>query len=52
MKLKELSVFFPAYNEAVALKETVEKADKILTKIAEDYEILIIDDGSKDKPTG
>ncbi len=49
MKLKALSVFFPAYNEAVALKETVEKADKVLQKIAEDYEILIINDGSKDK---
>jgi glycosyltransferase involved in cell wall biosynthesis len=49
MKVKALSVFFPAYNEAVALKETVEKADKILPKIAETYEILIINDGSKDK---
>ena len=49
MKVKELSVFFPAYNEEVALKETIEKADKILKKIAEEYEILIINDGSKDK---
>jgi len=49
MKVKELSVFFPAYNEEVALRETIEKADKVLQKIAEEYEILIINDGSKDK---
>ena len=49
MKVKELSVFLPAYNEEVALKETIEKADKILQKIAGEYEILIINDGSKDK---
>lgn len=49
MKVKELSVFFPAYNEEVALRETIEKADKILRKITEKYEILIIDDGSRDE---
>jgi glycosyltransferase involved in cell wall biosynthesis len=49
MKVKELSVFFPAYNEEVALKETIEKADKILKKTAEEYEIIIVNDGSKDK---
>jgi glycosyltransferase involved in cell wall biosynthesis len=49
MKVKALSVFFPAYNEEVALRGTVEKADKILPKIAETYEILIINDGSKDR---
>ena len=49
MKVKELSVFFPAYNEEVALKNTVEKADKVLKKISEEYEIIIVNDGSKDK---
>lgn len=49
MKVKALSVFFPAYNEEVALKETIEKAEKILKKIAEKYEILIVNDGSRDK---
>ena len=49
MKVKELSVFFPAYNEEVALKETVEKANEVLKKIAEEYEITIVNDGSKDK---
>jgi glycosyltransferase involved in cell wall biosynthesis len=49
MKVKELSVFFPAYNEEVALRDTVEKAEKVLRRIAQDYEIIIVNDGSKDK---
>jgi len=48
-KLKELSVFFPAYNEEANLKETVEKAIPVLKKVADKYEVLIINDGSKDK---
>lgn len=50
MKLVDkISVFFPAYNEEVLLKPTVEKANKILEKIASEYEIIIVNDGSKDK---
>ena len=48
-KIPELSVFFPAYNEEANLQDTVEKAIHILSKIAEKYEVLIIDDGSTDK---
>lgn len=48
-KIPELSVFFPAYNEEANLQDTVEKAILILPKIAEKYEVLIIDDGSTDK---
>ena len=48
-KLKELSLFFPAYNEEGNLKNTVEKAIPVLKKVAEKYELIIIDDGSKDK---
>jgi len=47
-KLKELSVFFPAYNEEKNIEETVTKAKKILPKIAKKWEIIIINDGSKD----
>lgn len=49
MKIPELSVFFPAYNEEDNLKETVEKARVVLQKIAQNYEIIIVNDGSKDK---
>ncbi|MGI5826532.1 MAG: glycosyltransferase family 2 protein [Patescibacteria group bacterium] len=48
-KLKELSLFFPAYNEEANLKETVDKAIPHLQEVAQKYEILIVDDGSKDK---
>jgi len=48
-KLKELSLFFPAYNEEANITDTVEKAIPVLKKVADKYEILIIDDGSKDK---
>lgn len=48
-KLKELSLFFPAYNEEANLENTVEKAIPVLKKVAEKYELLIINDGSKDK---
>ena len=50
MKLiKEISVFFPTYNEEENIEKTIFSANKILNKIAKRYEILIIDDGSKDK---
>lgn len=48
-KFSELSLFFPVYNEENRLKETVEKAIPVLKKVAEKYEIIIINDGSKDK---
>ncbi len=44
-----LSVFFPAYNEEKNIKNTVDKAVKVLNKVAQKWEILIIDDGSSDR---
>ncbi|KKQ74243.1 MAG: Glycosyltransferase [Candidatus Woesebacteria bacterium GW2011_GWB1_38_5b] len=44
-----LSVFFPAYNEEANLESTVKKAQKVLEKIADRWEIIIVNDGSKDK---
>jgi glycosyltransferase involved in cell wall biosynthesis len=48
MKLAELSLFFPAYNEAENISTTVEKALAVLPKVADKWELLIINDGSKD----
>lgn len=48
-KLKELSLFFPAYNEEANLEETVEKSIPVLKEVAEKYELIIVNDGSKDK---
>lgn len=47
--ISELSVFFPAYNEEKNLENTVEKAIKVLKDIADIWEVIIINDGSKDK---
>jgi glycosyltransferase involved in cell wall biosynthesis len=45
----ELSLFLPAYNEEGNTKKTVLSAKKILEKTAKKWEIIIINDGSKDK---
>ena len=48
-KLKELSVFFPAYNEQDNIAATVTKAAAILPQVAQKWEILVVNDGSKDE---
>ena len=48
-KVPAISLFFPAYNEEKNIKKTVEKALAILPKVASDYEVIVVDDGSKDK---
>jgi glycosyltransferase involved in cell wall biosynthesis len=47
--IDKLSVFFPAYNEESNLENTVNKTIPILKNIAKKWEIIIINDGSKDK---
>lgn len=49
VKLSSLSIFMPAYNEEGNIAATVidaEKAAKLLTK---NYEIIVVNDGSRDK---
>lgn len=46
--INSLSVFFPAYNEEAHIKNTVLAAKKVLEKIADRWEITVVDDGSKD----
>lgn len=47
-KIRELSVFFPAYNEEANIEKTVKKAVGVLEKIAEKWEIIVVNDGSSD----
>lgn len=50
MKIDNLSVFFPAYNEEANIANTVKKASDILQKLSlKKYEIIIVNDGSKDR---
>ncbi len=46
---KFLSVFFPCFNEEGSIEQTVSKAIKVLERLSLNYEIIIVDDGSKDK---
>lgn len=48
-KVKELSIFFPFWNEEDNVVSVVEKAASVAEKIAEKWEIIMIDDGSSDK---
>lgn len=47
-KLSELSVFFPAYNEAGNIEETIKQAMMVLPTVAKKFEVIIVNDGSKD----
>lgn len=47
--IDKLSVFFPAYNEEANIEKTVLAAKKVLEEVAKSWEILIINDGSKDR---
>ncbi|HUG28931.1 MAG TPA: glycosyltransferase family 2 protein [Candidatus Limnocylindria bacterium] len=47
-RLPALSYFFPAHNEAANLQGLVEEALATLPGLADDFEILIVNDGSRD----
>jgi len=47
--IKEISVFFPAYNVESQIEETVVNAFRVIPKLAGKYEIIVIEDGSRDK---
>jgi glycosyltransferase involved in cell wall biosynthesis len=41
-------VFFPAYNDASSIAKLVDKAFEVLRARASDYEVIVVDDGSRD----
>ena len=47
-RLPTLSYFFPAHNEEANLRGLVEEALATLPALADEFEIVIVDDGSKD----
>jgi len=47
-KQLSISAFFPCYNDGGTIASMVALADLTLKKLTDDYEILIIDDGSTD----
>jgi glycosyltransferase involved in cell wall biosynthesis len=50
MPVKQLSVFFPAFNEEGNIAQTTEKALAVLKKLdLDNYEVIVVNDGSRDK---
>ncbi len=48
-KVPSLSFFFPAYNEEANVEALVRKAQRILPEIAQQWEVIPVNDGSKDR---
>lgn len=44
-----LSIFFPAFNEEANLEASVQKALESAPTISDDFEVIIVNDGSKDR---
>lgn len=44
-----ISVFFPCYNEEANVENTTRAALKMLQRISTDFEIIIVNDGSRDR---
>src|SRR6185312_15630570 len=44
-----LSVVLPAYNEETVIANTIRRCVETLSALAPDYEIIIVDDGSRDR---
>src|SRR3989344_5498624 len=45
---KSLSVFFPCYNDVGTIGKLVDKAVRNLKKLTDDFEVIVVDDGSSD----
>jgi glycosyltransferase involved in cell wall biosynthesis len=43
-----ISAFFPCYNDARTIGDLVLEADRQLQQLTTDYEIIVVDDGSRD----
>jgi len=47
-RLYSISVTMPAYNEEANIGEMIEDSIAVVSKITDDYEVIAVDDGSKD----
>ena len=45
---RRLSLVLPAFNEEAGVRQAVVEADDALAALCDDYEILVVDDGSRD----
>ena len=49
MSFVDLSIIVPAYNEELRIPPTLERLNAFLASQPLRYEIVVVDDGSKDK---
>ncbi len=49
VRLSSLSIFFPCYNEEANVERTTEAALRACRRFSDDFEIIIVNDGSKDR---
>ena len=47
--VKELTVFFPFYNEEENIERVTTEAVEVLERLGLDYEIILVNDGSRDR---
>ena len=45
-------MFFPAYNDALSIAKLVDKAFGVLRERASDFEVIVVNDGSRDNTAG
>jgi len=48
LRLASISAVLPAYNEEEVIAQTVAGVDAALTELVDDFEIIVVDDGSRD----
>ncbi|NTU63738.1 MAG: glycosyltransferase, partial [Chloroflexi bacterium] len=48
MRLSSITVFFPCYNDAGTIPTMILRALQTLPQLTDDYEVVIINDGSQD----
>ncbi len=48
LRVPSLSVFFPAYNDAPSLPSLLQKTFEVLPAHADDFEVIVVNDGSRD----
>lgn len=49
MRLSSLTIVLPAFNEEGIIEKTINSSQKAAEQVTFDYEILIVDDGSRDR---
>ena len=49
-KKPNISLFFPVYNDETTVRVVANRAIELLEEVADNYEVIIVSDGSPDDP--